>query len=327
LTASNNSPETDIALRKRRVAEANLIYKGLGHPTVKYGDSLSKLDYFHSEGGLKDRKFDKLMSANIFRYANEGSAGGVGINAALIEPSKDAVTINYDGSAKPEVVTDLTLNIIRSLCVQAGVREIYITSTYREPEIQIRAMFNNLQTNNRINYAPPGRNVVDVYDRKKREYGVGYTSPLTDANQIASTKAAMLDAINNAPPEKVSKHSGNPDVVQAIDISPTRMMPLSRKPSFRAVCIQALNDGVLKAFLGPKPDGPGKDPAFHLEIWQNGNGNTSQFSSAPAVNNALPTVLFSMPNPNLRKSTSWLNPIAKDHVDSVNASNGSEDQA
>ena len=327
LTASNNAPETDIALRKRRVAEANLIYKGLGHPTVTYGDPISKLDYFHTEGGLKDRKFDKLIGAKIFRYANEGSAGGVGTNGALVEPAKDAVTINYDATANSSVVTELTLNVLRYLCVQAGVREIYITSTYRPPEIQLRAMFNNLQSNNRVSYGPAGRAVVDIYDNKKKSYGVGYTSPLKDASQVDSTKKAMLDKINASPPEKVSKHAAHPTVVQALDISPTRMYPLSRKASFRAVCMQALKDGVLRAFLGPKPEGPGSDPAFHIEIWQNGNGNTEQYSSAPAVNNALPTVLFNMSNPNLRKSTSWLNPIAKDHVDSVNASNGNEDQA
>lgn len=327
LTASTNASDTDIAIRKRRVAEANLIYKGLGHPTVVYGGSLSKLDYYHTESALKERNFNKLMDANVFRYPNEGSAGGVGNYGALIEPDENAVTINYDSSAQPEIMTDLSLNIIRYLCTQAGIREIHITSTYRPPEVQLRAMFGNLQTNNRVSYGPPGRSVVAAYDAKKQEYGIGYTSPLTDPDHIEATKAAMLEKINAGPPEKISKHSGNPNVVQAVDISPTRMMPLSRKASFRAVCMQAQRDGILKSFLGPKPDGPGADPAFHIEIWQDGTGNTSQFADVPAINNALPQEQFSMSNPNLKKASAWINPIAKDHVDLTNAVSDTEDQA
>lgn len=325
LTASTNGEETDINIRKRRVAEANLIYKGLGHPTVEYGASLSKLDYFHSEGGLKERKFDLLINSEILRYPNEGSAGGTGPNGSLIEPEIDAVKINYDSSARPEVVTDLTLNVIRRICVDAGVREINITSTYRPPEVQARVMFQNLQKGNRINYAAPGRAVVKVYDDKKKSFGLGYNEPMTDANQIAETKDAMLTQIEASPPQNVSKHAGNPNVVQAIDISPTRMKPISRKASFRSVAMQYHKQGVLKSFLGPKPDGPGKDPAFHIEVWQDERAPEG-FSSEPAINNKLPEEPFQLKNPNFTKPSAWINPIAKDHVDAVNSINDSEDQ-
>jgi hypothetical protein len=103
------------------------------------------------------------------------------------------------------------------------------------------------------------------------------------------------------------------------------MTPLSRKASFRAVCIQYKKQGYLKAFLGPKPDGPGKDPAFHIEVWQ--NEKAPPFSSEPAVNNAMPEEAFTMSNPNLLKPSAWINPIAKDHVDFANSASGSEDQA
>lgn len=325
LTASTNGEVTDINIRKRRVAEANLIYKGLGHPSVEYGTALKDLDYFHTEGGLKERKFDQFISNLILRYANEGAAGGTGPSSSLIEPEESAVKINYDSSARPEVVTDLTLNVIRTICVEAGVREINITSTYRPPEVQVRAMFQNLQSNNRVNYAPPGRSVQEVYDSKKSEFGVPRNKPLTDGNHVSETKIAMVDQINQIGPQKVSKHAADPSEVQAIDISPTRMTPISRKASFRAVCIQFKKQGYLKSFLGPKPDGPGKDPAFHIEIWQ--NEKAPPFSSAPAVNNAMPEEQFSVSNPNLLKSSAWINPIAKDHVDSVNTASGSEDQA
>jgi len=326
LTASTNGEDTDILIRKRRVAEANLIYRGLGHPSVEYGASLSKLDYFHTEGGLKERNFDKLMALTILRYPNEGAAGGSGTNSSLIEPEADAVKINYDSSAQSDIVTDLTLNVIRRICVDAGVREITITSTYRPPEVQARVMFNNLQNNNRVNYAAPGRAVVKVYDDKKAAYGIPYGSPVSDANQIADIKQSMLAAIENAPPQNISKHSAQPSVVQAIDISPTRMKPISRKASFRSICMQYNKQGVLKAFLGPKPDGPGSDPAFHIEVWQD-DRKPDGFSSDPAINNKMPEEQFSIGNPNFAKASAWIIPIAKDHVDKANADSGSEDQA
>ena len=75
-----------------------------------------------------------------------------------------------------------------------------------------------------------------------------------------------------------------------------------------------------------KPDGPGKDPAFHIEVWQDDRAPEG-FSDQPAVNNALPEELFSMTNPNLLKPSAWINPIAKDHVDAGNAASSAGDQA
>lgn len=325
MTASTNGEITDINIRKRRVSEANLIYKGLGYPSVKYGGSLKELDYFHTEAGLKERRFDEFMSSAILRYPNEGVAGGTGPSNSLSEPEASAVVIKYDSGIRSDVVTDLTLNVIRSICVAAGVTEINITSTYRAPESQARVMFNNLQTGHRINYLAPGRSVNDMYDSKKAEYGIAYASPINTETQKIETKAAMAQQIRDVGAYKVSKHAADPNVLQAIDISPTRMVPISRVLSFRSVCLQYKKDGNLKAFLGPKPYGPGKDPAFHLEVWQ--NEKAPPFSSGAVVNDAMPEEQFSMSNPNLLKSSAWINPIAKDHIDLTNTTSLIEDQA
>ena len=66
--SSQISDATDINSRKRRIAEANLIYKGVGKPTIEYGKSPSTQDAFHQETALKFRKFDILMNAEIDRY-------------------------------------------------------------------------------------------------------------------------------------------------------------------------------------------------------------------------------------------------------------------
>lgn len=66
--SSQVSDDTDIKSRKRRIAEANLIYKGLGKPTIEYGKSPSTQDEYHQEKALRARKFDILMTATIDRY-------------------------------------------------------------------------------------------------------------------------------------------------------------------------------------------------------------------------------------------------------------------
>jgi len=317
LTNSTNGNTIDIQTRKRRIAEANLIYRGLGYPTISYGDNVKKLNIFHQTSELRIRKFDKIMNSTIIRYANEGVAGGMGANNSLVEPELNSVKINYDSTARQDIMTELSLNVIRNICTDAGVREINITSTYRPPEIQVRAMFNNLQNNKRVNYAPPGRNVVKVYDDHKKRYGIPFGQAITDSIQIEETKQAMIMAVENGPPERISKHCVNPVVVQAVDISPTRMVPANKISTFRLVAIQYEQQGILKAFLGPKPEGPGSDPAFHIEIWQD-NRAPDGFSDQAVVNNALPDVLFRLNNTNLTMPSNWINPLIKDHIDYKN---------
>lgn len=311
------STESSIRMRKRRVAEANLIYKGLGKACVEYGAPLDKIDAFHFQGELRNRKFDILMSGTVLRYSNEGVAGGTGPNKGLATPEEGSVTIKFGSDVKSSQLSELSANVIKSLCGSAGVTEVVITSLYRPPEAQVSAMFNNLQKNNRVSYKPAGQKIVAVYDKYKSVYGLGSRTPYTNPVHINAVKSEMLTAMKAAPPDQVSKHSGDPNVIQAIDISPKRVVPFNKSPSLHQVFLQAKAQNILRAFLGPEPKGPGADPAYHIEIWQNdkapkGYGNIN-FS-----NNAQPTVQFNMQNINLKKSTTWSNPLLKDHNDLYN---------
>jgi hypothetical protein len=314
---SEVSEETGKILRKRRVAEANLIYKGLGKSIIEYGASTAKLDPFHSTSELRNRKFDILMGGTLLRYSNEGVAGGSGSNGSLATPEAGSVTIKFDSGVKSTQLTELSANVIKSLCGSAGVKEVIVTSLYRPPESQAQTMFNNLQKNNRVSYAPAGKKVVSVYDSYKEKYGLGSTTPFTDASQIEKVRGEMLSAIKSSPPEKISKHAADPNNVQAIDISPTRMVPNNKSPSLREVFLSAKEQGIIRAFLGPSPKGPGSDPAYHIEIWQNEKAPKG-YENANFTNSAPPTIPFTMQNGNLKKSTTWLYPLLKDHNDLSN---------
>lgn len=311
------SAETGKLLRKRRVAEANLIYKGLGKATIEYGSSIDKLDAFHTQAELRNRKFDILMSGTVLRYPNEGVAGGTGSSGSLAKPEQGSVKIKFDPGVKSSQLTELSANVIKSLCGSAGVTEVIVTSLYRPPESQAQTMFNNLQKNNRVSYAPAGKAVVAIYDRYKEKYGIGSREPFKDPTQIEKVRGEMLSAIKSGPPEKISKHGADPNTLQAIDISPTRMVPNNKSPSLREVFMSAKQQNILKSFLGPAPKGPGSDPAYHIEIWQNENAPKG-YENANFTNSAPPTVQFIMQNTNLKKSTTWINPLLKDHNDLYN---------
>jgi hypothetical protein len=136
----------------------------------------------------------------------------------------------------------------------------------------------------------------------------------------------MIEAIKKSPPQSISKHSADPTIIQAVDISPSRVSPTNKSESLRTILLQAKADGILKAFLGPSPKGPGSDPAYHIEVWQNEKAPTG-FATASFKNNAPPTVSFVMLNTNLKKSSTWTNPILKDHNDEVNNASGKSGQA
>lgn len=317
VTSNTNGEEVGKAIRERRVAEANLIYKGVGLPTITFGDSLTQLPYEHTEAGLKDRLFDKIVAARIYRYDNKGTPGGANSDGSLSKPENSSTKISYGAEANAESLSDISVNVIKYLCESAGVTSAYITSTYRAPQDQVRAMFNNLQANKTRDLygsktpAPSGsrgRAVVNRYYTEKRALGFSDSQPVTGEDNIAKVKAAMLDQINKEGAETISKHSSDYNIIQAVDVSPKLLEPKNKAAVFEAVCNQAVKDGILRAFLIPK-----KDPAYHMEIWQPASRNGQPFTGG-AVNNVLPDKQFVLNNPNYSKSSSWIAPLSKDHI-------------
>ncbi len=293
--------------RKRRIEEANLIYGYLGMPLIDFGKPLSDLPYLHSTAGLKDRKFDKLIEASIFRYANEGAPGGSGSGHSINEPTTSNIVINYIQTVDKSSISAYTLKVIKFLFSQAGITSLTITSSARTPKDQARVMFNNLERGNRIEYKEPGQEVVNIYDVEKPK-----------GTSDADIKNAMENKIKNLYPRLVSRHTIEPTFVNVIDIAPNSLKPGNKSKLLEEVLDDNTGPGkLLDQFLGPGVD-RGNDPAYHLVIPQDDQSSQLEFT-----NDALPDVSFTLKNnTNFKFSNAWLVPLAKDRLmnDTLDAS-------
>jgi hypothetical protein len=299
-THNINGDKIALDKRKRRIAEANMIYRYLGIPELVFGSNISDLPYLHTSAGLIDRKFDKLIAASIFRYANEGAPGGNGAGHAIHEPTTSSLNINYGSSVNKSSISDYSLRVIKYLFATAGITSFTITSAARTPHDQARVMFNNLERGNRIDYREPGREVVSIYDTEKANG--------TPDDQI---KQKMEDKIKNLYPRLVSRHTVEPTFVNVIDIAPNTIIPNNKSKFLEEILDENTgpdSDKLLSQFLGPGVD-RGNDPAYHLVIPQN-NSAILEFS-----NDSLPDVQYTLRNnSNFKSNIAWMAPLARDRI-------------
>ena len=326
--STNNTSGDEIAfpLRKRRINEANLIYRGHGQPTIEFGQQISTLPYFHQFSGLESRQFGDIVNAEYRRYDNAGVPGGEGDNGELAAPEALKSKLDFTSTANPDVINQGMRNFIRSVMDEAGVTYGLVTSTLRRPVDQARAMFNNLQNGNVINYSSKanknkGWGATLLYYEQKRNLNGQLTrsysknEKVTNSSDISTIKAAMSDYISteNDSGRLVSKHCGNPDEIQVMDISPKAMRPSSRKSAFVAIMRQKKAEGIIRNFLTPAEG----DPAYHIEMnvqSRNGGGSTQDFEQTFS-NSILPDVNFNIKgNTNLNSSSAWVAPLSKDYI-------------
>lgn len=161
--------------------------------------------------------------------------------------------INFGARANRSVVSQKTLDLLKSILKDAGLDSCRINSTSRTPADQARAMYNNIvatsvQRQKRL-YGASGDQVIDVYVVKK---AAGKT-----ADQI---KAAMEAKIKALGPSNVSRHCADPSVLNVIDVAPSS---IANKQAFETAVLTAKARGKVSHFITP-PD----DPAYHLEIPQ-----------------------------------------------------------
>jgi RHS repeat-associated protein len=162
----------------------------------------------------------------------------------------NSLRINYGPNANRNFVSDYTVGVLNRIAKEANISSFTITSTARTPVAQVRAMFNNIQGTSvkrqKKLYSSAGDQVIDVYVKAKLK-GLS-------ANEI---KAKMLEKVIGIGPNKVSKHCGDPNILNVIDIDPNF---IRNQRGF----INAVNGSrEVSKFLQP-PD----DPAYHLEIPQ-----------------------------------------------------------
>jgi hypothetical protein len=164
------------------------------------------------------------------------------------DPNRNIV---FGPNAKSADVSEFTLSVLRDIMGAADVAQLTITSTQRSPQDQARVMFDNIVRDGvarqKALYKPAGQSVIDAF--------VAAKSAGKSADEI---RAAMVARILEIGPEKVSRHSADPKVLNVFDISPGSV-------AHPAAFVEAArNEHRVSKVLTPAEN----DPAFHLEIPQ-----------------------------------------------------------
>jgi hypothetical protein len=164
----------------------------------------------------------------------------------------------------PDIVSDYSIRVIRSVMRRAGQERALLTSSLRTPADQARIMFNNLVGTGpnqgvvaqRALYRAPGRRVIGVFVAETR--GLSRRQVRRQANRI---QAAMEATIVEVGPENVSHHAATPAGYarrNVVDIAPSSLANPALFERF------ARRERRIAKLLGPNRS----DPAYHLEIPQ-----------------------------------------------------------
>lgn len=142
--------------------------------------------------------------------------------------------------------------ILKDTLSSIGIPSLTLSSTYRTPAMQARAMFNNAEAkgaeSQKALYGPAGDKVIDVYALKKK-YGYGQ----------ADTLKAMEAEIIKQGPQNVSAHCTlDPEKLLAFDIPPAQI-PAAKKSIFE----KAMKKITSKFLIPGVTTG---EPVYHAEI-------------------------------------------------------------
>lgn len=290
-------------LRKRRIDEANKIYRECGVDTIEFGKIPAKP--VHTMPHLLKRNFGWLVKGTIKVYENK--------NIAIPVDPKNFKIVNWAEKGSNEV-SDITMDTIRYILAKAQVPGVVITSVYRSPEAQTRAMLNNRQSHNgqiAVNYGARGREVDQQYTDVSKRVNNGVLKRLEKSSDIEEARKKMLKKCEDflAAGTPVSNHGQDQNVVQAVDMGPasTRKEFHYSEEQLKRInnaCYEARLEGYLKAYFGPAEYGGPKvkDPAFHIEVWQDKSKPHPPMSSGPAPQ---PTVPCFMNNDNMKNKNAW----------------------
>ncbi len=158
----------------------------------------------------------------------------------------DKVKIEFGSNADKTVVSEKSLGILRSIGEETKNYYIFITSTARDPYNQARIMYDNVINKGlqeqRKTYKPPGQKVLDTYVEAKAQ-----------KKNREETIKMMEKKIKELGPSNVSRHCGDPKVINVFDID---MGKLSNSSSFLSK-IKTKSDKVLV-----------ENGCYHVEISQ-----------------------------------------------------------
>lgn len=331
-TAETAGGELSYATRKRRVAEANLIYDGLGHPRYTFFSKGGNvvLDSYHMEEGLRDRRFHQLLNVlykkDFYRYDNKGGAGGKGKNQELGPPEPIAVLTYGNGEKDRQrlenagAIPGSVVKIIKHLLDKSFVKSANVSRVASTSEEQATAMYNNLNSGSDIIYGVAGKQIVKVYKDAKEALGLGWD--VTNGKRIPDDHRKRVIGLMTQKciaigPEKVSKHCGPFNPIAVLDIGPNSVK--FHPNVFKAVdgksdrevghghlintfyrAAQGTSDApvLLSKFLFPHKFAvyalrtSTDDPAYHIEIEITTPFDTSENNAPPEVSFRFKTESF-----------------------------------
>lgn len=320
---TKGTSSNDVHLRKRRVAEANLIYNYVGYPQIKYGDPVGKYSSDLLGRAASKRGLISLMTSTLYAFKNVTANLVAGGDVRIIYQNKN---IDPDGN----ILQDRSKEVLKYAGALAGVKVIPISSLYRPPEKQGGTMGENWHAGNRIHYGPAGTAVNNVYVEDAKKNPGPKPGYVTDERFRSHTKQMMIEKCKAlcADDQIVSRHCWDYTKVQAIDISSKQLMnqfKYSEDTVLRLgqVFRQLKNDGILKNYIAPdglgNPGAKTGEPAFHIEVWTSGRGSQISLPLAAEDPGAMsPTAndqTAQMSNPNFISIPALDAVFTKDNVD------------
>lgn len=147
-------------------------------------------------------------------------------------------------------VSTYTREVLTDIMKTSGITKITITSTARTANDQARIMFENIEqrgvSHQKNLYSSYGDKVIDHYSKLKK-----------NGKSKKEIIGGLTSKINALGPRNVSRHAGDPNKINVVDIAPSSINVADRKRFESAV---SKDSRVSKFFTPPK------DPAYHLEI-------------------------------------------------------------
>jgi pimeloyl-ACP methyl ester carboxylesterase len=192
---------------------------------------------------------------------------------------KTPVTIKFEGqSAKEATFKPYTRGVLEDMMRKAGISSCTITSTTRTPHDQARIFY--LQLTGQLGsavYAAPGEAVKAVGQK-----AINNGKTRDEAIAAMEAKIRTFDPLS-----KVSKHLADPDVLNVFDVAPNSVSSSKQQAFINAV----LAESRVSKFLYP---GNSDDPAYHIEVPQNG---TKPATPAPIATPTVAPTPAVKPNP------------------------------
>lgn len=318
--------DNDVEIRRRRVAEANLIYGLVGLPEIEYGKSPASLPSELTGKALEKRGLPQLMGdSTIYVFKNEVDSMVAGGDVQIVLQSK---SLDPDGT----IIQERSRKVMQYAAALAGIKVVPVSSLLRTAYDQGRIMGENWHHGNRINYrgAQPVNEVYKADAKANPGPQPGYVS---NERFNSYTKKAMIDKAQELYDRGVtlSLHTTDPTKVQAVDISYKWLENKYHYPHDQVLRLghvfqQLKKQGILRNYLQPDcftppPKKGTGEPAFHIEVYTSGPGSEIPLKLADENPGAMsPTEEngqeVTMTSRNYLSAAAMDAPLVKDSVDS-----------